>query len=151
MVLPNKYKSILNIKLIPSFKVWNWNPYISFWSYYDSKICNFNLLMFRIPDLPSGPTRRPGQPTPRTDVPSIGIPRDVFSSLPLLTTPRPRLSICWLQNEKTLIFNKKRWYSTKNADIQQKTLICHQELDVNVFFYFDMCILKFVFFLKILE
>ena len=71
--------------------------------------------MFRIPDLPSGPTRRPGQPTPRTDVPSIGIPRDVFSSLPLLTTPRPRLSICWLQNEKTLIFNKKRWYSTKNA------------------------------------
>jgi len=42
----------------------------------------------RIPPLPSGPTRRPGQPTRQTG-PGLGVPRDVFNSLPLLTTQRP--------------------------------------------------------------
>jgi len=41
--------------------------------------------------LPSGPTRRPGQATPsgQPDKPKVGVPRDVFNALILLTTERP--------------------------------------------------------------
>lgn len=44
----------------------------------------------REPPLPSGPTRRPDQPTRLPPAPQVvGVPKDVYSSLPLLTTRRP--------------------------------------------------------------
>jgi len=44
----------------------------------------------REPPLPSGPTRRPGQPTRLPPAPSIvGVPRNVYDRLPLLTTRAP--------------------------------------------------------------
>lgn len=53
----------------------------------------------REPPLPSGPTRRPGQPLRQPAGPVAGVDRDVFSSLPLLTTrvpetvtPRPNVN-----------------------------------------------------------
>jgi len=43
----------------------------------------------REPPLPSGPTRRPGQPTRLPPAPQVGVPRDVYRNLPLLTTRPP--------------------------------------------------------------
>jgi len=43
----------------------------------------------REPPLPSGPTRRPDQPTRLPPAPKIGVPRDVYKNLPLLTTRPP--------------------------------------------------------------
>jgi len=43
----------------------------------------------REPPLPSGPTRRPDQPTRLPPAPEVGVPRDVYKNLPLLTTRPP--------------------------------------------------------------
>lgn len=43
----------------------------------------------REPPLPSGPTRRPGQPTRLPPAPQVGVSRDVYRNLPLLTTRPP--------------------------------------------------------------
>jgi hypothetical protein len=43
----------------------------------------------REPPLPSGPTRRPDQPTRLPPAPQVGVARDVYKNLPLLTTRAP--------------------------------------------------------------
>lgn len=43
----------------------------------------------REPPLPSGPTRRPGQPTRLPPAPQVGVSKDVYKNLPLLTTSAP--------------------------------------------------------------